>query len=55
MPMTHTEQALADDKMRAEIAKLVAETSKINQNMKYRFWVLMAAYVSAMGILLKFV
>lgn len=28
--MTKEEQALADDKMRAEIAKLVAETSKIN-------------------------
>ncbi|PRY79949.1 hypothetical protein CLV76_104149 [Marivita geojedonensis] len=62
MPMTHTEQALADDKMRAEIARLISETAKISaetaeiqQNMKYRFWVMMAAYISAMGILLKFV
>ena len=28
--MTRHEQALADDKMRAEIAKLIAETAKIN-------------------------
>lgn len=28
--MTQQEQTLADDKVRAEIAKLVAETSKIN-------------------------
>ena len=28
--MTSQEQSLADDKMRAEIAKLLAETSKIN-------------------------
>lgn len=41
--MTLQEQSIADDKMRVEIAKLVAETSEINQNMKYRFWVLMAA------------
>ena len=27
--MTKQEQALADDKMRAEIAKLIAETSKL--------------------------
>ena len=29
--MTQQEQQLADDKMRAEIAKLIAETSKNNQ------------------------
>lgn len=28
--MTTAEQTLSDDKMRAEIAKLIAETSKIN-------------------------
>ena len=28
--MTTTGQAFSDDKMRAEIAKLIAETSKIN-------------------------
>lgn len=52
--MTHAEQALADEKMRAEIAKLAAETSEINQNMKYRFWVLMAAYVGALAVIVKF-
>lgn len=30
--MTHQEQALADDKMRAEIAKMLAETKQINVN-----------------------
>ena len=29
--MTHAEQNLADDKARAEIAKLIAETAKINR------------------------
>ena len=55
--MTAQEQSIADDKMRAEIARLISETAKISaataeiqQNMKYRFWVLMAAYVSAMGV-----
>ena len=59
--MTLQEQSIADDKMRAEIARLISETAKISaktaeiqQNMKYRFWVLMAAYVSAMGVLFKF-
>lgn len=33
--MTHQEQSLADDKMRAEIAKLIAETGKIS---KERDW-----------------
>ena len=28
--MTSEEQTIADDKMRAEIAKLIAETAKIN-------------------------
>lgn len=62
MSMTQAEQSRADDRMRAEIAPLISETAKISaetaeiqQNMKYRFWVMMAAYVSAMGILLKFV
>lgn len=36
--MTNAEQSLADDKVRAEIAKLVAETSKINsENRWYPF------------------
>ncbi len=33
--MTHEEQRLADDKMRAEIAKLFAETAKITTD---RLW-----------------
>ncbi len=53
--MTHAEQALADDKMRAKIAKLAAETAEIQQNMKYRFWVLAAAYIGALAVVLKFV
>jgi hypothetical protein len=52
--MTEAEQRLADDKMRAEIAKLSAETAEINQNMKYRMWVLGAAYLGALGVLLRF-
>ncbi len=31
--MTKAEQALADDKMRAEILKLMAETAKINSEL----------------------
>jgi hypothetical protein len=30
--MTHAEQTIQDDKMRAEIAKLLAETKQINVN-----------------------
>ncbi|SEA58881.1 hypothetical protein [Rubrimonas cliftonensis] len=33
--MTEREQALSDDKMRAEIAKLLAETSKINSENRW--------------------
>ena len=32
--MTEREQALADDKMRAEIARLLAETRQINDKMR---------------------
>ena len=32
--MTQEEQALADDKMRAEIAKLIAETHQIDDKMR---------------------
>ena len=34
--MTREEQTLADDKMRAEIAKLIAETLQINSQ---RLWI----------------
>ena len=33
--MTTAEQNIADDKMRAEIAKLIAETSKINAEARW--------------------
>lgn len=33
--MTVEEQKLADDKMRAEISKLIAETAKINNENKF--------------------
>jgi len=33
--MTQEEQRLADDKMRAEINKLIAETAKINSENKF--------------------
>lgn len=33
--MTHDEASLNDDKARAEIAKLIAETSKINTENRY--------------------
>ncbi len=52
--MTNTEQTLADDKMRAEISKLIAETAEIQQNMKYRFWVMGAAYIGALAVVVKF-
>lgn len=41
-------------KIDIEIAKLVAETAEIQQSMKYRFWVLGAAYIGALGVILKF-
>jgi hypothetical protein len=53
--MTVKELELQDDKARAEIAKLTAETAEILQNMKYRFWVLAAAYIGALAVVLKFV
>ncbi|MCJ8139336.1 hypothetical protein [Falsirhodobacter halotolerans] len=41
--MTHAEQSLADDKMRAEIANLIAATSKLNAETskitRERFWI----------------
>lgn len=33
--MTTAEQAISDDKMRAEIAKLITETSKINAEARW--------------------
>lgn len=55
--MTQQEQSLADDKMRAEIAKLIAETRKISAE---TFWYpiliatgLVAAIGTATGVVLK--
>lgn len=38
--MTNAEQSLADDKMRAEIAKLIAETAKINTENRWYLMVI---------------
>ncbi len=35
LTMTAAEQNIADDKMRAEIAKLIAETAKINTEARW--------------------
>ncbi len=43
--MTSQEQALADDKMRAEIAKLIVETRQISLNM------LLAPFLAAAGVM----
>jgi len=45
--MTTAEQTLADDKMRAEIAKLLAETSKINAEARWYPFVATAALFGA--------
>lgn len=44
--MTEAEQRLSDDKMRAEIAKLVAETSRINNDNMMRADNLMRAEIA---------
>lgn len=46
--MTDQEQALADQKMRAEIAKLIAETSKINTENRYSLLIAGAAFATAL-------
>ena len=46
--MTEQQQALADDKVRAEIAKLIAETSKINSENRYYPLIVGAAAATAM-------
>ncbi|MXX89474.1 MAG: hypothetical protein F4213_14440 [Boseongicola sp. SB0677_bin_26] len=40
--MTHQEQSLADDKMRAEIAKLLAETRQVDDKMRAEITKLLA-------------
>ena len=46
--MTKAEQTIADDKMRAEIAKLVAETSKINN--ENRWYLLIVGSTATLAI-----
>lgn len=43
--MTQAEQTLADDKMRAEIAKLLAKTKQINLN------TFLAPFLAAAGVM----
>lgn len=43
--MTQAEQSLADDRMRAEIAKLLAETKQINPN------TFLAPFLAAGGVM----
>ncbi|MDO5643696.1 MAG: hypothetical protein Q4G26_15090 [Paracoccus sp. (in: a-proteobacteria)] len=43
--MTNAEQALADDKMRAEIAKLLAETKQVTVN------TFLAPFLAAAGLM----
>lgn len=51
--MTNAEQALADDRMRAEIAKLIAETAKLNaETVKItseRFWIPFTIFATTFG------
>ena len=57
--MTAQEQALADDRMRAEIAKLIAETGKLNAETakinRERYWIpfiiFAGVFVAAISIL----
>ena len=50
---TTKERALADRRIDAEIAKLIAETAEIQQNMKYHFCNMGPAYVGALPVLLR--
>lgn len=51
--MTTAEQTLSDDKARAEIAKLIAETSKINAEARWYPFVATAAIFGAALALVK--
>lgn len=51
--MTQHEQSLADDKMRAEIAKLLAETKQINVNTFLAPGLAAAALMGATAALVK--
>ncbi|MGB0967618.1 MAG: hypothetical protein ACPGUX_05500 [Halocynthiibacter sp.] len=51
--MTTQEQSLSDDKMRAEIAKLLAETSKINSENRWYPFVVGSGVTLAMVAIAK--
>ena len=51
--MTQQEQALADDKMRAEIAKLLAETKQIGVNTFLSPFLAAAGLMAATAALVK--
>ena len=46
--MTTEQQTLSDDKMRAEIAKLIAETAKLNSENRYYPLIVGAASATAL-------
>jgi hypothetical protein len=48
-----SEQAISDDKVRAEIAKLIAETAKINAEAKWYPYVAVAGIFAAAIALVK--
>lgn len=48
--MTEAEASLHDDKMRAEIAHLAAQTSKLNKEIKWYEAVIIAGGASAMTL-----
>lgn len=45
--MTQAEQSLADDKMRAEIAYLAAQTARIQQQMRWQMPVYLVSFIGA--------
>lgn len=51
--MTEKEQTLADAKMRAEIANLIAETSKINSENRYYLLVIGSGATLAIVAIVK--
>lgn len=48
--MTEREQALADDKMRVEIARIIAETAKLNKETRWYELVIFAGGASALTL-----
>ena len=52
--MTKEEQRLADDKMRAEIAHLGAQTARIQQQMRWQMPVYLISFVGAIVAVMTF-